>query len=67
MKSLMIIGLLAILAGCDPYQMPEAPLEKRYGASHIQVWHDDQRGVTCWLYGASNGGISCLPDGVLKQ
>lgn len=67
MKTLILIALLAALAGCDPYQAPNAPAQKSYGAAHIQVWHDDQRAVTCWLYGPNNGGISCLPDGVLQQ
>lgn len=64
MKSLIMIAMLTALAGCDEYD--ESPKEKAYGATHIQVWHDDDRGVTCWLYGSSNGGISCLPDGVLR-
>lgn len=67
MKSLILIALLAALAGCDPYRGPDAPTQKSHGATHIQVWHDDQRGVTCWIYGGTNGGISCLPDGVLQQ
>jgi hypothetical protein len=25
--------------------------------------HDDEAGVTCWVYGSPNGvGMSCLPD-----
>lgn len=64
MKNLVLIALLAALAGCIEHE--ESPREKPYGAIHIQVWHDDERGVTCWLYGPSNGGISCLPDGVLR-
>ena len=66
MKNLTLIALLAVLVGCDPYQEQQAPQEKRYGATHIQVWHDDERSVTCWLYGGTDGGISCLPDGVLR-
>lgn len=65
MKRLIMIALLTALAGCDlPVQ--EAPTDKRLGAN-IRVWHDDQRGVTCWIWGTTNGGISCLPDGVLQQ
>lgn len=64
MKHLILITLLVTLAGCLEYE--NAPREKAFGATHIKVWHDDERGVTCWLYGASDGGISCLPDGVLR-
>lgn len=64
MKNLFLIALLASLAGCWEYK--ESPQIKAYGATHIQVWHDDERGVTCWLYGSTSGGISCLPDGVLR-
>ncbi|HGY9625397.1 TPA: hypothetical protein ACOJM5_001758 [Pseudomonas putida] len=35
--------------------------------THVEVMHDDHRQVTCWKYGASNGGISCLPDWMLKD
>lgn len=28
--------------------------------AYIEVWHDDARGVTCWLYPVT--GFSCLPD-----
>lgn len=66
MKILVVAVLLTIIAGCDR-EFPEQPAPKRYGAAHIQVWHDDKRGVTCWLYGPSNGGISCLPDGQVGQ
>lgn len=66
MKTLILIALLAALVGCER-RGPDAPMQKSYGATGIQTWHDDQRGVTCWLYGGTNGGISCLPDGVLQQ
>ncbi|MDR7024380.1 hypothetical protein [Pseudomonas peli] len=65
MKCLILIALLAALLGCDR-RVPDAPRQKSHGASHIETWHDDQRGVTCWIYGGTNGGISCLPDGVLQ-
>ncbi len=29
----------------------------------INIWHDDSRGVTCWVYkDGYAGGISCLTD-----
>lgn len=62
MKCLVLIGLLVALASCE---YDETPRDKQ-SANNIKVWHDDERGVTCWLYGPSNGGISCLPDGVLR-
>ena len=33
----------------------------------VRVYHDDERGTTCWLYGFSSpGGISCIPDSQLQ-
>ncbi|MCY4125177.1 MAG: hypothetical protein OXF59_08290 [Pseudomonas sp.] len=33
----------------------------------VHVFHDDERGATCWLYGFSSpGGISCIPDSQLQ-
>ncbi|MFZ4825703.1 hypothetical protein CQW32_14950 [Pseudomonas putida] len=29
----------------------------------FQVFHDDQRAVTCWSY---SGGLSCIPDSQLQ-
>ncbi|MNP77029.1 hypothetical protein D3C76_1743760 [compost metagenome] len=34
-------------------------------AQNVEVMHDDQRQATCWMYGGTNGGISCLPDWML--
>lgn len=68
MKLLIAVALMLAVTACDvDVRVPNTPERKSYGATHIQVWHDDQRGVTCWLYGSTNGGISCLPDGVLQQ
>ena len=31
--------------------------------SSVDVWHDDERKVTCWIYASFyKGGISCIPD-----
>jgi len=32
----------------------------------VTVYHDEQRGVTCWIAGYP-GGMSCLPDKELKR
>ena len=35
---------------------------------NVIVFHDAERGATCWLYsGINKGGISCLPDSSLPQ
>ncbi|NMY06371.1 hypothetical protein HBO12_25780 [Pseudomonas sp. WS 5059] len=35
---------------------------------NVTVFHDAERGATCWLYsGINKGGISCLPDSSLLQ
>lgn len=59
--------LLATLAGCEP-MTPEQVAQDRAAKpdNHVEVMHDDHRSVTCWKYGASNGGISCLPDWMLR-
>ncbi|MGE8436763.1 MAG: hypothetical protein ACN6P2_09525 [Pseudomonas palmensis] len=60
--------LLATLAGCEP-MTPEQLAQNRAARpdTHVEVMHDDHRQVTCWKYGASNGGISCLPDWMLHR
>ncbi len=59
--------LLATLAGCEPMTPEEAARHQANRPdTHVEVMHDDHRQVTCWKYGASNGGISCLPDWMLK-
>ena len=64
---LTIIGLG--WAGANPPQRAQA------SEPPITIYHDDQRGVTCWVLSTtaySNGGwtniggISCLPDGDVK-
>lgn len=34
----------------------------------IRVWHDDQRGVTCWVAEGKNdeAAISCMPDAAFQ-
>lgn len=61
-------GLLPIFAGTGK---PVAEASEKRQLEHYKVgtlvdiypWHDDRRGVTCWIFeGYSEGGISCLPD-----
>lgn len=34
----------------------------------IDVWHDDARGVTCWVVSSGDGtSITCLPDTALPK
>jgi hypothetical protein len=55
----MLLVLCLLLAGCD------GPVEVDSAGSRLGVYHDDQRGVTCWIY-YGQGGLSCLPDSVLR-
>lgn len=68
MTRLALCLLLATLAGCEPVT-PEQIAQRRANNpdTHVEVMHDDHRSVTCWKYGASSGGISCLPDWMLQK
>lgn len=48
--------LLATGASADPRETRGMPYV-------FQVFHDDQRAVTCWAY---SGGLSCIPDSQLQ-
>ncbi|HDS1791583.1 hypothetical protein OO256_28885 [Pseudomonas sp. DCB_CB] len=48
--------LLATGASADPRETRGMPYV-------LQVFHDDQRAVTCWSY---SGGLSCIPDSQLQ-
>lgn len=62
-----LVALLTV-AGCDERYGREVPYQPTAGdARHVSTFHDDSRGVTCWLYGGTNGGISCLPDWMLEH
>ena len=57
---LFILGLL-FLSGCEKSEPVVEP--KPALARHIFFYHDDKRGVSCWVYDwAEAGGLSCLPD-----
>lgn len=48
--------LLSTGASADPSETKGLPYV-------FQVFHDDQRAVTCWSY---FGGLSCIPDSQLQ-
>lgn len=56
-KIVLPILLLATGASADPLE--SQPM--RYG---FQVYHDDQRAVTCW---SNSAGLSCLPDSQIQN
>ena len=55
---LLALVALLLLAGC-------VDVEHQVGVSGVSVWHDDARGVTCWIY--VGYGIECLSDSQLTQ
>lgn len=59
--ALLLVGF-ALLGAC-------APGTEAKDSSQVSIWHDDQHGVTCWIYHdawAKMSGISCLPDKDIK-
>ncbi|MCE0999958.1 hypothetical protein [Pseudomonas sp. NMI1173_11] len=48
--------LLSTGASADPRETRGMPYV-------FQVFHDEQRAVTCWSY---SGGLSCIPDSQLQ-
>lgn len=53
----LALCLLLLATGASADQLP-------FG---VRVFHDDERGATCWLFGLSSpGGISCIPDSQLQ-
>lgn len=60
-------AFLAVLAmsGCEQSAQTYQP--EPGDGRHVSVFHDDEKGVTCWLYGGTNGGISCIPDWMLDR
>lgn len=68
MKEIKVFAaFLAVLAmsGCE--QSAQIYQPKPGDGRHVSVFHDDGKGVTCWLYGGTNGGISCIPDWMLDR
>ncbi|UTL89548.1 hypothetical protein [Pseudomonas fluorescens] len=53
----LALCLLLLATGASADQLPTG----------VRVFHDDERGATCWLNGFSPpGGISCIPDSQLQ-
>ena len=53
----LALCLLLLATGASAAPLP-------YG---VRVFHDDERGATCWIYQAGSGaGISCVPDSQLQ-
>lgn len=61
-RAAALAAVLLALAGCKVETQPSAG-----DGRHVQTFQDEKRGVTCWLYGSTNGGISCLPDWMLER
>lgn len=58
----IVLILLALLASCTPTDnvSTNTTIPQIENGWAIRVFHDDERGVTCWTY--KERGISCLPD-----
>ncbi len=69
----ILISLVVLLTACGSLDVDRArdgaitleresiSINKFYSVTRF---HDDERGVTCWL---SSVGMSCLPDGVVDR
>lgn len=70
--ALIVAGTL-MMAGCrvdDPAPPKNSPATTAalFAYTQIDRWHDDDKGVTCWVYQGGSGrigSISCLPDSLL--
>ena len=64
-KMILLIFVVFTFCACAPGDQAMSN-----GASDINVWHDNTRAVTCWIYQnavTKTGGISCLPDSEVKN
>ena len=64
-KMILLIFFCTAFCACAPGDQAMSN-----GASDINVWHDNARSVTCWIYQnavTKTGGISCLPDSEVKN
>lgn len=73
LMSRLLIALMLLSTGASAAETPDADIKRleiermTFGAG-VTVIRDDKREVTCWVlsFGASQGGISCVPDSQLK-
>lgn len=67
MKVSIALVLLLMLVACSPREY-SAGSRIETGNANVTFWHDDERKVSCWLFwGTRKGGISCIPDHLLKE
>lgn len=64
----MIVALIAItITGCSEQNID---IEGNKMPGNVNVYHDNDRSVTCWIYESSfvsGRGISCIPDNQLNN
>lgn len=66
MKQVSIVVAIVAISGCEPVTPQQAAVaEARHPFYDVEVYHDDQRAVTCWKTLDSRGGIACIPDWML--
>lgn len=65
MKRIAALAACALLlVGCNDQSQKVGDT----AAGSIRIWHDDQRSVTCWIFGEGyRGGLSCIPDTQLPK
>ena len=70
---LVLLYFLVLASACSPAEADDltpvattpvlTPIAVTEYGTGIYRWHDDELGVTCWVYNAyKEGGISCLLD-----
>jgi hypothetical protein len=66
---LMMLFSALLLASCmPPSTLNTDANDTGYFEYGVNVWHDDERNVTCWIFvGLERGGISCIPDWQLQE
>ncbi|MGL4886857.1 MAG: hypothetical protein ACRC4V_11045 [Aeromonas veronii] len=75
MKKFIILFCVALLGGCIEHSQSDIPQPKKpqqvelyNNDRRFNVWHDDLRKVTCWIFdGYRERSISCLPDSQLAS
>lgn len=70
MNRLIVLALM-LVGGCEdtlprkqPIETHKVVLDNQGREQHIMVWHDDKRGVTCYIIYSSD---SCVADSALKD